>query len=209
MPLPMFTHLITSADIKGTTMGLLGLVAIAPLMQLALTHYVRPWVVLQWRSLLDRLQFSDADRIVTRTLLRNVNEYFSDDGTDAEIVEKDVLGFDGEELPSEPVEAVGIKPNVIRRKHEFRMYIVARIKAKCGGTPKRSTAMVKAVSEMAVKFMEEHNHRAAHIVRDLPHIRMMVFMATRDETETYRLREQLDVVLNSEALGPPESPHHH
>jgi hypothetical protein len=69
--------------------------------------------------------------------------------------------------------------------------------------------MVKAVSEIAVKFMEEHNHRAAHIVRDLPHIRMMVFVATQDEIMENRLRDQLDLVLNAEAMGQPESLFHH
>jgi hypothetical protein len=202
--------MITTVDKRNTTFGLVALAAVAPLVYIAVKYVARPRVVLAWRVLLDNIRFSRVERVYAKQLIDKVNGYFSEDADATDLIEKEILRFDSNiVVATEPDEAVEAKPKVVRRRHEFRMFIVAKIKAKCGGTPKSTPAMVKAVSEIAVKFMEEHNHRAAHIVRDLPHIRMMVFVATQDEIMENRLRDQLDLVLNAEAMGQPESLFHH
>jgi hypothetical protein len=55
------------------------------------------------------------------------------------------------------------------------------------GTPTRTQANYKAVREYAVKKMQDHGHRPAHIIRDIEKVVTLVFINTQEQLDDLEL----------------------
>jgi len=225
-----------TSRINATNIGLacVGVSLCLPVLGMLIRRNIMPKVVYAIKDLNDRLTFSKQERGEVDAAIKDVNQYFDGDGDVEDDIDAETDDFDRQVVKATPASSTSIvpwnmaatykllsnmlKPGVVeaktetktvRRRHTFRMYIVAKVKEKCGGTPKETPAMIAAVNEMAVRFMQEHNHRAKHIIRDLPHISFMVFVPTKDELRRTRKRATLKNVTIQGALHDPESVYHH